>query len=196
MQATSNNAGLQPARYTAVAIILHWSIVVAIVAQIGIGWYMGDLGRTPLHATVEGIHISLGLTVLLLAVIRLVWRALHPPPALPTTLPPLERRAAHLVHVLFYVLLFALPLSGWVMESFGPRPIPFWGLAWPHFPGLVEVTTRPDARAIKKTIEEIHGSPMVWSMIGLMVLHVLGALKHQFDGRPVLQRMVPWMRRP
>lgn len=185
----------QQGRYTAFAVLLHWIIAAAIVTQIGLGWYMGDLGRTPLHSTMEGLHISLGLTVLVLTAVRVIWRLMHPPPALPAGIPALERHAAHGVHVLFYVLLFALPLSGWIMESFGPRPIPFWGLSWPHFPGLTNMTAGVDTRALKKTIEEIHGSPMVWTMIGLIVLHVAGALKHQFDGRPVIWRMAPWAKR-
>ena len=58
------------------------------------------------------------------------------------------------------------------------------------------LTAGADPRALKETIEGIHGSPLVWSMIALIVLHVAGALKHQFDGHPVLWRMAPWMKRP
>lgn len=183
-------------RYSAVAIGLHWLIAAAIAAQIGVGWYMGELGRTPLHRAVEGFHISLGLTVLVLTLARLAWRLTHVPPTMPSELPRFERQAARGVHVLFYMLMLALPLSGWIMESFGTRPIPFWGLSWPHFPALAALTSGADTRALKETIEEIHGSPLVWAMIALVVLHIVGALKHQFDGRPVLWRMVPWMRRP
>lgn len=183
-------------RYSRVAMGLHWIIAAAIVAQIGLGWWMGTLGRTPMHRTAEGLHISLGLSVLLLTIARLGWRLWTPAPALPEAMPALERRAAELVHVLFYLLLFALPVSGWIMESLGPRPIPFWGLAWPHFPGLAAMTQGADIRALKETIEGLHGSPMVWSMIALIVLHVAGALKHQFDEQPVLWRMAGWMRRP
>jgi len=183
-------------RYSTVAILLHWTIAAAIVGQIGLGWWMGTLGRTPMHRTAEGIHISIGLTILVLTVARLVWRLVNPPPPTPAGLPVLERRAAHLVHVLFYVLLFALPLSGWVMESFGTRPIPFWGLSWPHFPGLAAMTKGMNTRDLKETIEQLHGSPLVWSMIALIVLHVAGAVKHQFDGHPVLWRMAGWIKRP
>jgi cytochrome b561 len=175
--------------------LLHWVIALAIVALIIIGWTMGSLDRA-LHATVEGVHISLGLTVLLLTVVRLIWRLTHAQPALPPGMPAIERRAAHVVHVLFYVLMFLLPLSGWVMESLGSRPIPFWGLSWPHFPALATLTAGADPRMLKETIEGIHGSPLAWSMVALIVLHVAGALKHQFDGHPVLYRMASWMKRP
>lgn len=176
-------------RYSTVAMLLHWIIAAAIIAQIGLGWWMGELGRTPLHRTVEEIHISLGLTVLLLTVARLGWRLTHRPPPVSDTFPKLDHRAAQLVHVLFYVLMFALPLSGWMMESFGTRPVPFWGLAWPHFPGMPAMVQGMNPRDLKETIEGIHGSPMVWSMIALIVLHVAGAVKHQFDGHPILWRM-------
>ncbi len=195
MTTQAESAGHRAERYTAVAMVLHWLIALAIVTQIGIGWYMGELGRTPLHRTVEGYHISLGLTVLILTVVRLAWRLGHPQPVAPD-MPALERRLAKGVHILFYVLMFALPISGWVMESFGKRPIPFWGLSFTHFPAMSALTAGADPRALKETIEGVHGSPLVWAMIALIVLHVAGALKHQFDGRAVLWRMAPWMKRP
>lgn len=195
MRSNTAAAHPKPGRYTTIAILLHWLIAGAIVAQISLGWYMGDLGRTPLYATIEGLHISIGLTVLILTVSRLAWRLTHAQPPPPAEMPVIERYAAHAVHILFYVLMFALPISGWIMESFGPRPIPFWGFEWPHFPALAFLTEGADPRAFKKTIEEIHGSPMVWSMIALVMLHIAGAVKHQFDGRPVIWRMAPWMKR-
>jgi cytochrome b561 len=193
---SSSSSTFASGRYSTVAMALHWLIAAIIVVQIGMGWYMGTLGRAPLHRTMEGWHISLGLTVLLLTLVRIGWGLTHPHPPLPAGMPSLDRRLAGLIHPLFYVLLLALPLSGWVMESFGTRPIPFWGLAWPHFPALSALTAGQDPRALKKTIEEIHGTPLVWTMVALVALHVLGALKHQFDGHPVLWRMAGWMKRP
>lgn len=184
-------------RYSRGAIALHWIIAAAIILQIGIGWYMGTLEHTPWARTVEGVHISLGLTVLILSVIRVVWRLTHVPPPLPAGISTLERSTAGVTIVLFYVLMFALPVSGWIMESFGPRPIPFWGLSWPHFPGIEAMAKGMiDPRAAKETIEEIHGSPMVWAMLALIFLHVAGALKHQFEGRPILWRMAGWLKQP
>lgn len=193
---TQSFAAAPSARYTVVAMALHWIIAAAIVTQVGLGWWMGELGRTPLHRSVEGVHISLGLTVLLLTIARLAWGLTHPHPRLPENMPALDRRLAGIVHPLFYVLLFALPLTGWVMESFGSRPIPFWGLAWPHFPALAQVTAGADPRALKEGLEKIHGTPLAWSMIVLVALHVAGALKHQFDGHPILWRMAGWLKRP
>lgn len=189
--------GAADRRYSAGAVALHWILAVLLIGQIGLGWYMGELeDHSPAQRSFEAIHISLGLTILLLTVARIAWRLVHRPPPAPPSIARWENTAAHVVHGLFYVMLLALPISGWVMESVGPRPIPFWGLAWPHFPGLAAMLQGVDARGFKETLEGIHGSPMVWTTIGLIVLHVLGALKHQFDGSPVLWRMIPVMKRP
>ena len=80
-----------PARYSTVAIALHWIIAVAIAVQIGLGWYMGGLEDKTAEKAVEAIHISLGLTILLLTLCRLAWRLTHRPPAEPATLARWER---------------------------------------------------------------------------------------------------------
>lgn len=184
-----------PRRYSAVAITLHWIIAISIGVQIGLGWYMGSL-KGPAEKKIEVIHISIGLTVLLLTLARVAWWMYRRPPPMVAALAPWERRLAKAVHALFYLMLFALPLSGWVMESIGRKPIPFWGRSWPHFPGLQAALAGHDARMIKDTLEWTHGTPLAWAMIALVCLHVLGALKHQFDGSPVLWRMIPILKRP
>ncbi len=183
-------------RYGRVAQALHWTIAAAIVLQIGLGWYMGSVEDRPRARLLEGYHISIGITVLLLTLARIVWSLTHPRPDLPEGMPKWERGLAHAVHALFYGLLLALPLSGWIMESVGSRPIHVWGLVWPHFPGLGALLAGHDKALFKDRLEAFHGSPLVWSMIGLVALHVAGALKHQFDGHPVLWRMVPGLKRP
>ena len=192
---TASNPATTAPRYSSAAIILHWLIAAMIFGQIGLGWYFADL-EGPAKRALEDIHISLGLTVLLLTLLRvgLAVMVRRPPP--PPGLAPLERKAAGAVHILFYVMLLALPLSGWIMESVGTRPIHFWGLVWPHAPGLELLLEGRDRRAFKEMVEQAHGSPMVWAMIGLIALHVLGALKHQFDGAPVLYRMAPFLKAP
>ena len=195
-----NTAAAPPSlqsRYSAVAIGLHWTIALAIAAQIGVGWYMGSLeDHSPAQRSLEAIHISSGLTILLLTLARVAWALFRRPPPPIASLAPWERHLAKAVHDLFYVMLFALPLSGWVMESIGRRPIPFWGASWPHFPGLAAALAGHDAPAFKDTLEGVHGSLLVWTMVALVGLHVLGALKHQFDGSPVLWRMLPLLKRP
>ncbi len=183
-------------RYSRVAKFLHWSIAILALLQIALGWYMGEVEDRGVRRMLEGRHISIGITILLLTVARIGWSLTHPRPPLPQTIPRWERGLAHATHTLFYMLLLILPLSGWIMESVGTRPVPFWGLTWPHFPGLDGMLAGRDSEAFKDTVEDLHGTPLVWSMVALIVLHIGGALKHQFDGRPVLWRMVPGMKRP
>jgi cytochrome b561 len=183
-------------RYSAVAMWLHWILAATIIFQIGFAWYMDSLeDHSPLQGSIEKIHISLGLTILILTLCRIAWAIYRRPPS-PMPAARWERVAAVAVHKLLYVLMLVLPLSGWVMESLGRKPIPFWGAVWPHFPGLPGLLQGQNTRAIKETIEEWHGSPLVWAMIALVVLHVAGAIKHQFDGRPVLWRMAPFLKPP
>lgn len=180
-------------RYSGVAVALHWLLAVALTFQVGLAWYMGDLEDKAAARAIEGLHISIGLSILILVVFRIGWFLFRKPPAAEPAA-PWERILAHGVHKLLYLLMLAIPLSGWFMESLG-KPIEFWGMGWPHLPvaGLLE---GQDTRAIKKVVESWHGSPLVWTMIGLVALHVLGAIKHQFDGRPVLWRMIPMLRHP
>lgn len=183
-------------RYGRVAQVLHWTIALLVVLQIALGWYMGDLEDRAARRVLEGRHISIGITILLLTLIRIGWALTHRRPALPSGMPGWERGLARATHILFYVLLLAMPLSGWIMESVGPRPISFWGVPWPHFPGLAAMLAGQDTEAFKDTVESLHGAPLVWSMICLIGLHVAGALKHQFDGHPILWRMVPGLKPP
>ena len=111
--------------------------------------------------------------------------------SLPEGMPRWEVKLAHFVHAMFYVLLLALPLTGWFMESIGPRPLHFWGAVFPHFPAMPGLLEGQNKRAIKDTMEWVHGTPLVWTMVALIGLHVLGAIKHQFDGHPILWRMIP-----
>lgn len=185
---------VQDGRYGAVARALHWLIALLIVTQIALGWTMGAVAK-PTGRMLEGWHISFGVLVLLLTLARIAWRLTHRPPPTPPGLSGWERGLAHAVHAGFYLLLLAIPLTGWFMESIGKRPIHVFGLTWPHFPGVGALLAGQNPRAVKEALEQIHGSPLVWAMIALIVLHVAGALKHQFDGHPVLWRMVPGLKR-
>jgi cytochrome b561 len=203
-------------RYTRVAVILHWLIAVSIIAMIPIGWWMGDtfealqnaslwVGKDAEKAATQStvfaivqIHKSVGLTILVLSVARLVWRLMNPPPPLPPGMKGWEISLANLTHVLFYVLIIGLPLSGWVMVSASPYGLPtlWFGLfEWPHLPGLHDLA--PD---VKKTVSSSAGfahGRMAWGVIVLLVLHVGAALKHHFINKDtVLTRMLPFLKAP
>ena len=94
-------------RYTRTAIALHWLLALLIPAQIGLGWYMLSVEKEPGSETLFALHISIGLTIALLLVLRVAWRAVHSPAVLPATLASWEARAARLSHLLLYVLMAA-----------------------------------------------------------------------------------------
>lgn len=186
-------------RYSTVAVILHWLIALAVIALLIAGFWMGDAIRNPetqaLAFEVFQLHKSLGLTVLVLTVVRLGWRLGHPAPALPDTMPGWQKTAAHATAWAFYVILLVMPLSGWVIVSTSPFGLPtmWFGLfEWPH---ITQLTNAANALQINGAAEEVH-ELLAFGAVGLLFLHVSGALKHHFiDRDDVLARMLPWLSR-
>ena len=180
-------------RYSATAMALHWTLALLIVVQVGLGWWMNEAlpDHSPLQTQIEAIHISLGLTILLLVLVRIAVRLIHPAPPAPAALAAWERVLARASHVLFYLLMLALPLTGWALVSLGTHPIHFWGLPWPHLPGVGAVFGSPTPKPVRQGLAHIHVYILIWLVVINLALHVAGALKHQFDGHPVLWRMAP-----
>jgi cytochrome b561 len=180
-------------RYGAVSIVLHWTIALLILIQIGLGWYMNEVlpDHSPAQAGVETLHISVGLTILLLVLVRIGVRLTHPAPPLPTGMALWERVLSRASHILFYLLMLVLPLTGWALVSLGAHPIQFWGLPWPHLPGVGAVLGSPAPRPVREQLAHIHVYILIWIVLVNLALHVAGAMKHQFDGHPVLWRMTP-----
>jgi cytochrome b561 len=177
-------------RYPLAAIILHWTVAALIVVQLFLGWWMNEW--VPDHSAqqdqIQSIHVSLGLTILILVLVRIGIRIARPPPPLPADIAPWERGLIIVSHSLFYLLLLVLPLTGWAMVSVGKDPISLWGLPWPRLPGLGFLAhSRPARHALKS----IHVYWLIWLVLLNLALHVAGALRHQFDGHPVLWRMLP-----
>jgi cytochrome b561 len=174
---------------------LHWTIGLLIFVQIGLGWYFNEVlpDHSPIQDRVQDTHVSLGLTTLLLILARIGWRLFTPPPPLPRDIAPWESRLAKGVHILLYVLMVILPLSGWLLLTVRHAEAPFWGAHWPALPGLQGYTGanhRPFSRAVK----HFHIFTLIWAVWIVVALHVAGALKHQFDGHPVLWRMIPFLK--
>jgi len=185
-------------RYGLAAVWLHWIIAALILFQIGYAWWV--YGPIPDHTAAQaqafGVHTSVGLTILVLSLARLGVRFAAPPPPLPADMAAWERTLARLSHVLFYVLIIGIPLTGWALASMRPTPISFWGLFnWPHLPGLSGLA-KPARHAIGGPLGRTHTLILVWTTIGLLALHVAGALKHQVSGSPVFWRMLPFLSRP
>src|SRR3954464_7035973 len=102
-------------RYSSVAIVLHWTIAALIILQLTLSYRMQ--GRSPEAFAVVQFHKSIGITVLLLSLVRLAWRLIHPPPPEPATLVGWEKTLSAVVHWAFYVVMIGMPLTGWVMVS-------------------------------------------------------------------------------
>lgn len=181
-------------RYGTVAMTLHWLIAALVIANICLGLYFSDLSRDdPSLFGLVQTHKSIGLTVLVLSVIRLLWRLVNPVPPLPPGLSAPLRFAAHASHFLLYFLIIAIPLSGWALVSASPLGLPtmyFGWFEWPHISILADMT-----RAQKEPLRHAFGTTHVvlaWSAIVLVPIHVLAALYHQFIRRDdVLKRMLP-----
>lgn len=186
-------------RYTQVAIILHWLIALGVIGLIAAGkWMVGAINRPDTQALafdVYQLHKSVGITVLLLTVLRLAWRLGHRPPPLPEAMPGWQKAAAVGAHWLFYLLLIGIPLSGWAVVSASPLGLPtlLYGVVeWPHIGALTHVA---DRQATTHQLEEIH-ELLGNAMLLLVVLHAAAALKHQFlDRDNLLARMLPFLAR-
>src|SRR5262245_49880208 len=112
-----NSAGAPARVYTGTAISLHWLVVAMLVCAAALGLYMTGLQLSPTKLKLYSWHKWLGVTIFLVAVLRVLWRLTHPAPPLPALLPVWQRRTAAFTHILIYILLFAIPLSGWLMSS-------------------------------------------------------------------------------
>jgi cytochrome b561 len=176
-------------RYDAVAVILHWAMAVGIFALIGVGLAMkyADLPKMRVFQLFQ-LHKSIGIVILLLVGLRLAWRLTHRAPPLPETVPELERKAAQAGHVLLYLLLFALPLSGWAYVSSSPLNIPtvlFGLVSWPHIPFLAELPDKAPVAAVFKLAHD-YGA---FALIAVLTIHIGAAWRHALKGDVPLSRM-------
>ena len=116
------------------------------------------------QASVEGLHISLGLTILLLVLARIAIRIAQPPSPLPAGLPRLDATLARVSHALFYVLLLVLPLTGWVMVSAGKHPISWWGIPWPRLP-VAGLFGGAEHKPLRHALMQVHTNYLIWIVL-------------------------------
>lgn len=176
-------------RYSTGAIAFHWIIALLIAFNYVAAWMAEDLPKEQAGALM-GNHKAVGITILLLTVLRILWRITHRPPAFLTSLQPWEAMLSRVTHALFYVLMIGIPLAGWLMHSAysGGAPVNAFGVF--SYPGLPLAADKAGAH----TAGEVH-EILATAMLVLAGLHVLGALKHQFlDRDGSLARMLPWGR--
>ncbi|HGL4259348.1 cytochrome b [Burkholderia dolosa] len=182
----SNSLPAAPARYTHTAIALHWLIALLIVCGFALGWVMTDIpGFTPTKLKYFSWHKWIGVTAFALAVVRVLWRATHVPPALPAGMPAWQRAGSHGVHLLLYVLMLVIPATGYLYSSASNIPVVYLGIV--PLPRLID----PDP-ALKEIFKTLHVS-LNYILLALVSLHVLAAIKHQlFDRDGLLSRMLPF----
>lgn len=182
-------------RYNAIAQLLHWIMAIAIIAMIIVGEVMGDLSRDdPMKFELYQLHKSAGLTILALALFRIVWRLLHAPPALPAGMSSWERYAAGFTHLAFYFLIVAIPVTGWAIASTSSSGVPTFWFGLFEVPPLPGLSGAEDMHDLNEAAEEAH-ELLAKLTILLLLLHVAAALKHHFWNRDdVLKRMLPFLR--
>ena len=161
----------------------HWLVAVLILAQGVIGLSMVQMGLTPAKVRVFALHKSIGMTILALVLLRIAWRITERRPADPPAMPHWQRRAAHALHLTLYVLIVAIPLSGWWFNSTANAPLVWFG--WFDIPGLTggyDPVWKPRALMVHQAL--------FWILVALLAGHVGAALWHHFRERDdVLRRM-------
>jgi cytochrome b561 len=179
-----------PERYTVFAQVLHWAIVILLCLQFAIAWIMPDIGRGTVPDRLINLHLSFGLLIIFVMAVRLLWRITHAVPAPPVGLPAWQATSASLAHAALYILLFVVPVLGWINASYRGWTVEFFGLF--PLPALVAARGPANTGAI---LGPWSGDVHIWLSYALLTaigLHVLGALYHRIVLRDdVLGRMVP-----
>ncbi len=175
--------------YTRPAIALHWLMALMIIGGFAVGLYMTGLKLSPDKLKLYSWHKWSGITVLALALIRIGWRLSHPAPAPLPGQPLWQLRAAHYTHLALYVLILAIPLSGWLYSSASGYPVVYLGIKALRLPDLV-AKDKELATALKQLHELLN-----WTMAALVTVHAAAALKHHLIDRDgTLRRMLPVLR--
>ncbi|MGV8921356.1 MAG: cytochrome b [Pseudomonas sp.] len=175
-------------RYTHTAISLHWLMALGLIGTFALGFYMADLPLSPTKLKLFSWHKWAGVTLFLLLLVRLGWRLTHTAPPLPASMPSLLRQVSHALHWLMYVLMIAIPLSGWLMSSakgfqtswFGVLPLP-------------DLLSKDADMGERLTLLHV---TLNFTLLGLVIVHTGAALKHHLiDRDDILARMLPWQRK-
>jgi cytochrome b561 len=181
-------------RYGLVAMSFHWVIAILILTNVGLGiWFVNFIGRTdPARGVVVGLHESIGITVLVLSLLRLGWRLMNPIPELPGDFSPVKRKFARGTHYTLYALMILVPLAGWALASMPPRPLLlFASIPWPKIGYLATLSAdaKKSAAGIIAPSHIIGGFLLFLLAIG----HICAAFFYHFMVRKdqILQRMVP-----
>lgn len=175
-------------RYDRVHIALHWLIAAMIITMIVLGLFMVQLpkqselppGEESVRAFWFLFHKSLGMTVAMFIVLRVAWRLTHKAPPLPDYLPKWQKQVSRLSHGLLYVLMLAIPMTGYMQSMYSEYDTKFWGLVLPR---LAEADD--SQRALFSEIHEI----LAFTLIAVLLVHIAAAIKHRLAGNDIAKRM-------
>jgi cytochrome b561 len=190
-----SGTGVHGDRYGNVAVLLHWVIAIFIIANviIGLDFPPHEPGTPFPPKPWLPLHISLGLSVLVLSVVRLGWRLAHRPPPHPPTMKRWEILLADAAHIVFYVLIIAMPFTGWAILSAHKNPQwqSLWGIPWPPLPIAGDQSVAALAQLHDQFVA-VHELLAVYVLLSLLALHVAAVIKHHlFDKDPTIRRMLP-----
>jgi len=171
-------------KYGIVSILLHWIIAIIVIGMLTLGIYMSDLPNSLYKLKLYGWHKEWGFVVLFLITLRIIWKMRNVSPSLTAPIPYWQIVIAKLTHWMFYLILFVMPITGWIITSSANLPVSFFG-----FFVIPVITSR--SKNVQHLFANIH-SWVAYILIALIVLHILAALKHAFiDKDDILKRMLP-----
>jgi cytochrome b561 len=170
-------------KYSSIAIWLHWIVGIALLGQLALGLYMVDIPKeTPDRSWYFNLHKSIGVTVAIFILLRIIWRLGHRPPSLQGLIPAWQITASTVSHWLLYLGMVAMPATGLIMSSYSKYGVKVWGLKL--IAGIDDKTAREFWVGIHETTADI--------LMVVIAIHVLAALKHlMIEKNGVFQRMVP-----
>jgi len=170
--------------YDPVAKVLHWLTVLLVVSQFAVAWTMPAIHRGVKPVGLIQWHLVIGSSLLILVVLRVLWRVFNRPPPPADGVPGWQRQTAAITHWALYVLLLAVPITGWAAASVRPWVVRAFGVL--PLPQLL-----PPGAKIGFEIGDYHGGILAWALLGVAVLHILAALYHRLALRDkVLSRML------
>ena len=177
-----------PTAYTGVAIVLHWLVALTILCAFPLGVYMHELPLSPNKLQLYSYHKWIGISALLLVAIRLAWRAGHRPPPFLPGMPRWQEIAAQAIHYSLYLLLLAVPLTGWLTSSALGFSVVWFGVI--PLPDLIGKD-----KQLGELLKEVHAT-LNFTLLALVLVHAAAAIKHHlFDHDGTLARMLPFLRR-
>lgn len=170
-------------RYGSPAILLHWLMAVLIAGMLALGWYMTSLDDETRSGRYFALHMSVGILVAVLNLLRTGWRLAHRPRRLPASVPPWQRTAAHATHWLLYIAMALMPITGFLGASRTEMGVVFLGQSLPRMATADQ--------GVAAQCFAIH-SMIAWALVALVIVHVLAALEDLWVAKNgVFQRMSP-----